>query len=68
MTTRSARSGASYNPMGDPTDNPSSSNPTNQPSDMARLESALTSFVSEMKTQAAEIKESLNETKTITNR
>ena len=53
--------------MGDPTDNPSSSNPTNQPSDMARLESTLTSYVSEMRTQVAEIKENLNETRSITN-
>ena len=65
MTTRS---GANYNPMGDPTSIPSSSNPVNPPSDMARLESLFQSFATDMKAQVAEIKENLNETRSMTNR
>ena len=54
--------------MGDPIDIPSSSNPSNPPSDMATLENALTSFVSEMRVQVAKIKENLNKTRSMTNR
>ena len=65
MTTRS---GANYNSMGDPASNPSSSNPVNPSSDIARLESALQSFAMDIKAQVAEIKENLNETRAMTNR
>ena len=62
------RSGANYNPMGDPTNIPSSSNPVNPPFDMARLESAFKSFADDMRAQVAEIKENLNETRVMSNR
>ena len=65
MTTRS---GVTYNPMGDPTDIPSRSNPSNPPSDMARLESVFKSFVDDMRAQVTKIKANLNKTRSIANR
>ena len=65
MTTHS---GTTYNPMGDPTSIPSSSNPVNPPSVVARLGSAFQSFAMDMKAQVVEIKENLNETSSMTNR
>ena len=62
------RSGATYNPMGDPTDIPNSSTPSNPPSDMARLENASRSFVDDMRTQITEIKENVNEIRSMANR
>ena len=62
------RSGATYNPMGDPTDIPSSSNPSNPPSDMAKLENAFRSFADDIRTQIVEIKENVNETRSMANR
>ena len=54
--------------MGDPTDIPSSSNPSNPPSDMTRLENAFKSFAKDMRAQDTEIKENLNETRSMANR
>ena len=65
MTTRN---GATYNPMGDPTTNPSSSNPSNSPSGMDRLENSIKSLANEMRTQFAEVKEDINKTLSMANR
>ena len=65
MTTRS---GTTYNSMGDPTTIPSSSNPPEPPSDVARLEAALTSFATDMRAQLTEIRKDLNESGNMTNR
>ena len=65
MTTRS---GVMYNPLGDPTDMPSSSNQPNPPSDMARLENAFKNFSKDIRAQVNEIKNNLNETRALTNR
>ena len=65
MTTRS---GATYNPTGDPTANPSSSNPSSSPPGMDRLENAIKSLANEMRTQFAKVKEDINETRSMANR
>ena len=64
MTTRS---GNTYNPMGNPTNIPSSSNPSDPPSDMTRLEDAFKSFATDMRAQVAEIKKDLNNLRSMTN-
>ena len=65
MTTRS---GNTYNPMGDPANIPSSSNPPEPPSSVSRLESAFVSFATEMRAQVAEIRKDLNDSINMTNR
>ena len=65
MTTRS---GATYTSMGDPTTIPSSSNPLEPPSDVARLGAAFTSFATDMRTQLTEIRKDLNESRDMANR
>ena len=62
------RSGTTYNSMGDHTTIPSSSNPPEPPSDMARLEEAFRSFATDMKAQVAEIRQDLNESRSMANR
>ena len=64
MTTHS---GNTYNLMGDPTNIPSSSNPSDPPSDMTRLEDAFKSFATDMRAQVAEIKKDLNDSRFMTN-
>ena len=64
MTTRS---GNTYNPMGDPTNIPSSSNPLDPPLDMTRLEDAFKSFANDMRVQVVEIKKDLNDSRSMTN-
>ena len=54
--------------MGDPTTIPSSSNPPEPPSDVARLWAAFTSFATDMKTQLTEIRKDLNESRDMANR
>ena len=65
MTTRS---GATYTSMGDPTIIPSSSNPPDPPSYVARLEAAFTSFATDMRTQLTEIRKDLKESEDMANR
>lgn len=62
------RSGVTYNPSGNLIDMPSSSNPSNPPSDLSRLEKAFASFAEDMRAQVNEIKKDLNETRALTNR
>ena len=61
-------SDVTYNPLGDPTDMPSSSNPPNPPSDMARLENVFKNFAEDMIAQVKEIKKDLNKTRSMGNR
>ena len=53
--------------MGDSMNIPSSSNPSDPPSDMTRLEDAFKSFATDMRAQVAGIKRDLNDSMSMTN-